>query len=360
MASPRNSLLQSMPAQQFEQIAHLMEPVTLAPRRTLQHANVPIKHVYFVEEGLVSVLASTDTRNAVEVWLVGREGVVGSAAVLGLDSTPLRYLVQIGGSALRIGVDDLRQAMADQPHLRALLLDDLHTALLRSSQSTACSLSHSFRQRLACWLLTAQDRSDRDEFRITQELLTRILGVRRATVSETIKSLEGRGILARMRGLIKIRDRDRLQEDFLPLLSKPSRGGEERLAKVSARAASAPRIAVPSSCSRIALADSGKRGARFSFPPASRQAHFPLFSPKATIGKRGADRQVQDPARRLTCRTHERSGGAPTASLVVPCRLTCSCFRVFRLAKPALFGKALRQAHIDLLAMRCGPCLGAS
>ena len=212
MASPRNSLLQSMPARQFEQIAHLMEPVTLAPRRTLQHANVPIKHVYFVEEGLVSVLASTDTRNAVEVWLVGREGVVGSAAVLGLGSTPLRYLVQIGGSALRIGVDDLRQAMADQPQLRALLLDDLHATLLRSSQSTACSLSHSFRQRLARWLLTAQDRSDRDEFRITQELLARILGVRRATVSETIKSLEGRGILARMRGLIKIRDRDRLQE----------------------------------------------------------------------------------------------------------------------------------------------------
>ena len=161
MASPRNSLLQSMPARQFEQIAHLMEPVTLAPRRTLQHANVPIKHVYFVEEGLVSVLASTDTRNAVEVWLVGREGVVGSAAVLGLGSTPLRYLVQIGGSALRIGVDDLRQAMADQPQLRALLLDDLHATLLRSSQSTACSLSHSFRQRLARWLLTAQDRSDR-------------------------------------------------------------------------------------------------------------------------------------------------------------------------------------------------------
>ena len=212
MANPQNVLLQSIPAHQFEQIAHLMERVTLAPRRTLQHANVPIKHVYFVEEGLVSVLASTDTRNAVEVWLVGREGVVGSAALLGLDSTPLRYLVQIGGSALRISVDDLRKAMADQPQLRALLLDDLHATLLRSSQSTACSLSHSFRQRLARWLLTAQDCSDRDEFRITQELLARILGVRRATVSETIKSLEGRGILARMRGLIKIRDRDRLQE----------------------------------------------------------------------------------------------------------------------------------------------------
>lgn len=212
MASPRNSLLQSLPARALEQITPLMEPVTLAPRRTLQHANVPIKHVYFIEDGLVSVLASTDTRNAVEVWLIGREGVVGSAAVLGSSATPLRYLVQIGGSALRIEVDDLRQAMTDLPQLRELLLDDLHTTLLRSSQSTACSLSHSFRQRFARWLLTAQDRSSLDEFRITQDLLARILGVRRATVSETIKSLEGRGILARMRGLIKIRDRDRLEE----------------------------------------------------------------------------------------------------------------------------------------------------
>jgi CRP-like cAMP-binding protein len=201
-----------LPAGQFEQITHLLQPVTLAPRRTLQHANLPIRHVYFIEEGLVSVLASTDTRNAVEVWLIGREGVIGSAAVLGMSTTPLRYLVQIGGSALRIEVDDLRQAMVELPQLRELLLDDLHTTLLRSSQSTACSLSHSFRQRLARWLLTAQDRSNKDEFRITHDLLARILGVRRATVSETIKSLEGRGILARMRGMIKIRDRDRLEE----------------------------------------------------------------------------------------------------------------------------------------------------
>ena len=118
MTSPRNRLLNSLPDPQFEQISQLLEPVTLAPRRTLQHANVPIRHVYFIEDGLVSVLASTDTRNAVEVWLIGREGVVGSASVLGLSATPLRYLVQIGGSALRIDVDDLRQAMKDLPEAR--------------------------------------------------------------------------------------------------------------------------------------------------------------------------------------------------------------------------------------------------
>ena len=234
MASPRNSLLQSLPARQFEQIAPLMEPVTLAPRRTLQHANVPIKHVYFIEEGLVSVLASTDTRNAVEVWLVGRRG---------RRQRGRPWLKQHAASPSRAGrwqrlahrVDDLRQAMAELPELRALLLDDLHTTLLRSSQSTACSLSHSFRQHFARWLLTAQDRSSLDEFRITQDLLARILGVRRATVSETIKSLEGRGILARMRGLIKIRDRDRLEEISCRCYRSLRVEEKSRLAESSAR-----------------------------------------------------------------------------------------------------------------------------
>ena len=69
------------------------------PSHLLQHAGVPIEHLYFIEDGLVSVLASADERNAVAVWLIGREGVVGSAALLGVRTSPLRHFVQIGGSA---------------------------------------------------------------------------------------------------------------------------------------------------------------------------------------------------------------------------------------------------------------------
>lgn len=210
--APRNRLLQSLSHRQFERIKPLLQRVPLIPRRVLQHSWVPIEHVYFIEDGLVSVLASADEKNSVEVWLIGREGVVGSPVVLGLSTTPLRHLVQVGGSALKIGADDLGRVAAEMPSLRALLLNYLHVALLQSSQSAACSLSHPFRQRLARWLLTAQDRSDRDEFPITQDLLARILGVRRATASEAIKSLVGRGVLARVRGLIRIRDRARLEQ----------------------------------------------------------------------------------------------------------------------------------------------------
>jgi CRP-like cAMP-binding protein len=211
-AHPRNLLLQALPRRDYELLSRKLERVALTPRRALQHAHVPIEHLYFIEDGLVSVLASTGDRNPVEVRLIGREGVVGSAALLGARVSPLRYFVQIGGSALRIGVDDVAGAMAETPQLRAVLHGHLHAALMQSSQSTACSLRHSLLQRLARWLLTAQERACRDDIPITQDLLARSLGVRRASVSEVFKPLEGRGIFARERGLIRILDRARLEE----------------------------------------------------------------------------------------------------------------------------------------------------
>ncbi len=211
-ALPRNHLLRSLPRRDWERLQPYLHRVALKSRRVLQHACVPIEHVYFIEDGLVSVLASADERSAVEIWLIGREGAIGAAALLGARTSPLRHFVQIGGSALRISVEDLNRAMAEMPLLQAILHTYLHASMLQSSQSAACSLSHSLLQRLARWLLTAQDRSDRDELPITQDLLARSLGVRRATVSEAFKPLERTGIFSRERGLIRILDRGRLEE----------------------------------------------------------------------------------------------------------------------------------------------------
>jgi CRP-like cAMP-binding protein len=209
---PRNLLLQSLPPTDLERLSPLLHRVALTQRRVLQHAGVSIEHLYFIEDGLVSVLASADDCNSVEVRLVGREGAVGSEAVLGVKVSPLRHFVQIGGSALRIGVEDLDRAIAEMPHLRRVLHNYLHDVLLQSSQSAACSLSHSLLQRLARWLLSALDRSDTDELAITQELLARSLGVRRPTVSEAFRPLERGGIFVRERGLIRILDRARLEQ----------------------------------------------------------------------------------------------------------------------------------------------------
>ena len=209
---PRNHLLRTLPRHDWERLQPFLERVALKSRRVIQHAGVPIEHVYFIEDGLVSVLASADERSTVEIWLIGREGAVGTAALLGAKTSPLRHFVQIGGSALRIGVDDLNRAMAEMPRLQAILNSHLHASMLQSSQSAACSLSHSLLQRLARWLLTAQDRSGRDELPITQDLLARSLGVRRATVSDAFKPLERQGVFARERGLVRILNRSRLED----------------------------------------------------------------------------------------------------------------------------------------------------
>ncbi|MGB6390112.1 MAG: Crp/Fnr family transcriptional regulator [Methyloceanibacter sp.] len=207
---PHSLLLQSLPRPELDRLDPYLQKVSLTPRRFLQHAGVPIEHLYFVEEGLVSILAKTDERNAVEVGLIGREGAIGSAAILGTRISTLSHFVQIGGSALRIGIDDLDRAMSECPHLRALLHGYLHAALMQSSQSAACNLRHLFLQRLARWLLMAQDRSGLDELPITQDLLARSLGVHRPTVSGAFKLLERRGIFAE-RGLIRILDRGSLE-----------------------------------------------------------------------------------------------------------------------------------------------------
>lgn len=210
-AGPRNRLLRSLPRQDLERLRPFLETVPMVPRRVIQHAKFPVEHLYFIEEGLVSVLATADERDEVEVWLIGREGVVGGPAVLGVNSSPLRHVVLVGGHALRISVDDINALIDELPMLRTTMLSYVHVALMQSSQSAACSLRHSFSQRLARWLLTAQDRTDSSELPVTQALLARTLGVRRATVSETIKSFERRGVLARLRGLTRIRDRVRLE-----------------------------------------------------------------------------------------------------------------------------------------------------
>jgi CRP-like cAMP-binding protein len=208
---PRNLLLRSLPWDELGRLSPLLHQVLLTPRRVLQHAGLPIEHVYFIEEGLVSVLAKVDERNAVEVGLIGRDGAVGSTVVLGADTAMFSHFVQIRGSALRIAVNDLVRVLPALPRLREALQGYLHLAMMQSAQVAACSLRHSFEQRLASWLLMAHERSAMDQLPITQDLLARSLGVRRPTVSGTFKLLEQRGVFAKDRGRVRILDRAGLQ-----------------------------------------------------------------------------------------------------------------------------------------------------
>ena len=201
-----------LPRADLERLRPLLEPLAIKQRRVLHHDKAPMEHVYFIEEGLISVLARIDDKRAVEVWLIGRDGLSGVPIVLGGSMSPHRRIVQLSGRALRMRAEDLHAAMDTMPEFRRSLLRYAQFLLVQVSQSSACNSSHTVRQRLARWLLTARDQVDGDAIPVTHSMLARLLGVRRATVSDSIAALEREGVVGKQRGRITVLDRERLED----------------------------------------------------------------------------------------------------------------------------------------------------
>jgi len=161
----------------------------------------------------VSVSARVDN-DFVEAWFVGSEGLVGSPLILDEDQqvTPHRRIVQIGGEAVRIPACDFVAALPNLPFTRKLLLKYLQVVLFRASQFGACNAVHSVKQRLARWLLVARDSLRDDDLPITHEVLSQLLGVRRATVTQCIEILQGEAVIRTSRGMISVADADGLRQ----------------------------------------------------------------------------------------------------------------------------------------------------
>ena len=209
-----NRLLQLIPAAERARLLDLAEQVPLKPRQVLHHWRLPMEHVYFIEHGLVSVSARVDKDRFVEVWLIGSEGMVGAPLVLvDEDQTPPhRRVVQVGGSALRIRSQDFLQLLPELPVLRKVLLRYINVVLLQTSQSGTCNAVHSLKERLARWLLTASSALEAADLPLTHEVLSHLLGVRRASVTECLDVLEKHGMIRNSRGMISIADADKLAE----------------------------------------------------------------------------------------------------------------------------------------------------
>jgi CRP-like cAMP-binding protein len=225
-----NALLRCLADDDLRRLWPRFERVALKPRRVLHFQDTAMEHAYFIEQGLVSVLASTGPVKSVEVWLIGREGFVGLPIILGETMSVHRRIVQVAGSALRIHAEDLREVVERFGAFRAVLLQYAQTILIQASQLSGCNAHHGVRQRLARWLLMAQDRCGTDTLPLTHEMLSRMLGVRRATVTECIAELEAEEILGRARSEIRIKARRRLEDVACPCY-RVVRGADERLVR---------------------------------------------------------------------------------------------------------------------------------
>src|SRR5262249_8528878 len=210
-AAVRNRLLRSLPATELRKVLSLCERVEIRPRQILHHWDLPMREVYFVEHGLISVSVKVSREQSVEGWLIGSEGMTGVPVLLGDMNPPHRRVVQVGGIALRMSATDLAAAAQELGSFRQTLHRYVQFVLSQCSQWGACNAHHNLKQRTARWLLGARDALQADSMPITHQLLARLLGVRRASVSECLAALEAAGAVRNTRSLVEIIDPGSLQ-----------------------------------------------------------------------------------------------------------------------------------------------------
>ena len=211
-----NSLLAALPRQDYQGLLAELEPVTLTYGETLYQPGERIRHVYFPSDSHVSLLVLVAGNKALEVALVGREGMVGMPLAMGVDDSPVRALVQGTGTALRMKAGPFRDALAACPPLQRELYRYAYDKLAQARQTAACNRFHQVEGRLACWLLMTRDRVRSDRFHLTHEFLADMLGVRRAGVTNAATDLQRRNLISYHRGDITIVDRKGLAAASCP------------------------------------------------------------------------------------------------------------------------------------------------
>ena len=214
----RNEVLRTLAGGEFAALRPYLTRVHLVPGQILHEAGERIEHAYFIEQGVVSLVADVDVRGPgaepgmTEIGMIGREGLVGLTALLQAEAPAFnRSLVQIPGVALRIPAPVLREVAASTPALQYALHRALHILMSMTAQTSACNSRHSLPERLARWLLIAHDRVDGDELLLTQEFLSIMLGVRRSGVTVASAALEQAGLIRHSRGRVIINNRDGLE-----------------------------------------------------------------------------------------------------------------------------------------------------
>lgn len=209
--SPRNTLLRALSRRDQGLIQPHLTLVSLNKGDVLVNANKPIKQVYFPEDALGSVVALTRDNRRIEVGLFGRDGMSGTAILLGTDRSPHETFTQIAGPAFRITVQHLRQALQQSPTWATLLLRYVEAFNVQVSHTAVANGIYTLEERLARWLLMSHDRMQGDDLPLVHEFLSMMLAVRRAGVSEALQTLEAAGAIRAARGLITVADRTRLE-----------------------------------------------------------------------------------------------------------------------------------------------------
>lgn len=207
---PANGLLAALPGRDYLRLLGEFELVALASGQVLYQPGERIGHVYFPNDAVVSLLVVLELK-ALQVGLVGPEGMVGVPLALGAERASVRAMVQGAGTALRMKAASFREQLEHCIALQRELQRYAYVTLLQARQTAGCSLFHQVEERLAYWLLMAHDRMRAGSQKITHELLADMLGVRRVGVTNAASNLQRRGLIKYHRGDVRVLDRKGLE-----------------------------------------------------------------------------------------------------------------------------------------------------
>ena len=202
-----NVILAQLSHARLADIRQHLEPVALELKNGIYEPNEPARHAYFPEMGMISIVSIMKDGSSIEVGTIGKEGMAGGFLLLGTDTVPYQYFVQIAGYGHRMEAQQFKDAADRDGEFRDLVFKYVSVLQTQTMQGAACNGLHSVTQRCRRWLLMSRDRMESDTIALTHEFLGLMLGVRRASVSEMLRPIQDRGWIESKRGEITILDR---------------------------------------------------------------------------------------------------------------------------------------------------------
>jgi CRP-like cAMP-binding protein len=206
-----NRLLAALPGNEYERLSGELESVHLNLDETIYEYGEQIRHVYFLQEAVVSMLAILEDGTTLEVGMVGNDGMVGISVILGANRAKNLTVVEIPGGAMRMKVSSLKEWLERSEVLTQLLMRSYRSLITQFCQRSACNCRHMVLHRLCTWLLMAEDCLGRADLPVTQDLISRRLGSRRASVTGAYNHLQQIGLVRYSRGHVTLLDRPQLE-----------------------------------------------------------------------------------------------------------------------------------------------------
>lgn len=208
-----NIILLSLPPKEYNLLRPHLEPADLPQYEVLEEPGEKIEFAYFLNDGMVSLVALSRDGRSVEVGIVGKEGVVGVSLLAGLQQGTFRAIMQMAGKGVRIRSRVFQDILLSASTLRAELSRFVLVHGMQAAQLAACNRLHEVEQRLSRWLLMCQDRMDSALLPLTHEFLAQMLGTGRPSVSLAAGALESAGLIENLRGTVKILNRKSLEQN---------------------------------------------------------------------------------------------------------------------------------------------------